>query len=528
MSEEDGDLLPGGSAARVGLLAGPALFAAALLLPLPDLVSATGQAVPASHAVRVVMGLSLWMATWWMTEAFPLAATALLPILVLPLAGVLPARDVARVYFDDTIMLFLGGFCLALAMERTGLHRRFAFAVVRLAGTRPRRLILGFFLASGLVSMWVSNTATSLMLMPVAVTVVRALVGHDKAARDEGARRFAACCLLAVAYGASLGGVGTLIGTPPNVVFQRHWQELVASGGAHTEVTFGRWMLLGVPLVAVLLPMAWWLLVRVALPVPATLAGTDGAGVLDRLRPAGRATFPERVVFFTFVTTALLWVTRQRLDVGGFVIPLTGWERLFARIPSKSGEGVSFVTDGTVAIAAALFLFAVPTRRAPGDRVLPWTYAARHLPWGTLLLFGGGFCLAESWRVPGGLNEYLAASFQGLGGLPPMLVVLAVTVGMTLLSEIANNTAATVMMLPVLSALAKGLGTDPLPILLAGTLGASCGFALPVATPPNTVAYGTGEVSVRDMVRAGLVLDVAAILVMTTGVWLLAPLVFGT
>lgn len=287
-------------------------------------------------------------------------------------------------------------------------------------------------------------------------------------------------------------------------------------------------MLLGVPLVAVLLPMAWWLLVRVALPVPATLPGTDVAGVLERLRPAGRATFPERIVFGAFIVTALLWVTRQRLDVGGFALPFTGWERLFARLPSKTGEGTPFVTDGTVAIAAALFLFAMPTRGTPGDRVLPWTYATRHLPWGTLLLFGGGFCLAESWRVPGGLNDWLAASFQGLGGLPPMLVVLAVTLGMTLLSEIANNTAATVMMLPVLSALAKGLGSDPLPILLAGTLGASCGFALPVATPPNTVAYGTGEVSVRDMVRAGLVLDGAAILVMTAGVWLLAPLVFGT
>lgn len=523
----EGETLPTGPAARLGFVLGPTLFVAALVLPLPDLVSASGQTVSAGHAVRVVLGLSLWMAAWWMTEALPLAATSLLPILVLPVAGILPARDVTRVYFDDTIALFLGGFCLALAMERTGLHRRFAFAVVRLAGTRPRRLVLGFFLASGLVSMWVSNTATSLMLIPVAVTVVRALVGTDPATRDVGARRFAACCVLAVAYGASIGGVGTLIGTPPNVVFQRHWQDMVASGAAHTEVTFGRWMLLGVPLVAVLLPMAWWLLVRVALPVPASLAGTDSTGVLDRLRPAGRATFPERVVFGTFLAAALLWVTRQRLEVGGVVLPFTGWERLFARIPAKTGDGLAFVTDGTVAIAAALFLFAMPTRTSPGDRILPWTYAARRLPWGALLLFGGGFCLAESWRVPEGLNDYLAAAFRGLGGLPPLLVVLAVTLGMTLLSEIANNTAATVMMLPVLSSLAKGLGADPLPILLAGTLGASCGFALPVATPPNTVAYGTGEVSVRDMVRAGLLLDVAAILVMTLGVWLLAPLVFG-
>jgi sodium-dependent dicarboxylate transporter 2/3/5 len=513
-----------GVLARVGFWAGPALFLAAWLSPLPAL-SFQGTPVPATPAVHVVLGLTLWMATWWLTEALPLAATALLPLVVLPSFGVMTAKAVAPAYFDDTIALFLGGFCLALGMEKSGLHRRFAWLVVRVAGTGPRGLVFGFFAASGLVSMWVSNTATALMLMPVAVNVVRAVLPASPAGPSRGASNFAACCVLAVAYGASLGGVGTLIGTPPNMFFRRHVDSLVAGGADLPEVTFGRWIVVGAPIVLVTIPAAWFLLTRFVLPVPKAIDGTHREGLLDRLRPAGRATFAERAVFVVFVSTAALWITREPVEIGGFDVPLTGWARAFTR--GTGATAVSFVTDGTIAVAAALALFTLPSRAGRGDRLLTWDFALARLPWGALLLFGGGLCLAEAFKVPGGLNGYLMALFAGLGGIPDWLVLVVVAFGLTALSEVTSNTAAISMMLPVLTSLAEGVGAPVLPILLAGTLAASCGFALPIATMPNTIAYGTGLASVRQMGRAGLVLDVFATLVMVAAVLVLVPLAFG-
>lgn len=505
------------------LLAGPACLALLHVVPLPTL-----HGVEPGGALRTVLGLTAWMALWWMTEAVPLAVTSLLPLAVLPLGAVTPARAVAPAYFEDTIALFLGGFCLALGLERTGLHRRIAHAVVRRAGTDPRRLVLGFFLAAGLVSMWVSNTASALMLMPVATTVVRATRpadGGGTAAGRAAHRRFAACLVLAVAYGASLGGVGTLVGTPPNTIFRGFVEE--RGGPDLPSVTFARWLLLGVPTVLVLLPLAWFLLVRVALPIDRRLSLGTRDDLLGRLAPTSKPTRDEAVVFVTFVLTALAWITREPLDLGGVRLP--GWGDLVGRATTARTQGGGradfFVKDSTVAIVAALLLFTWPSRDRPGERLLPWTFAAPRLPWGALLLFGGGFALADAFG-PSGLNAWLTAAFRGLEGLPAVVVIVVVAFGLTAISEVASNTAAITMMLPVLLPLSQGVGADPLPVLLAGTLAASCGFALPVATVANAIAYGTGEVSPRQMARAGLVLDVAATLVMIAAVLLLAPLAF--
>lgn len=506
----------------VAFLAGPLAFVAALVAPLPVL-SLDGKPIAATHETRVVLGLTAWMAAWWLTEVLPLAATSLLPLAVLPVAGVMPVSAVAPTYFDEAITLFLGGFCLALAMEQTGLHRRLAHRVVSVAGTKPRGLVLGFVLASGLVSMWVSNTAAALMLLPVATTVVRAVLPGERASRTTAEANFAGAMVLAVAYGASLGGVGTLVGTPPNLIFRGVYNKDWAAETGAPEITFGRWLVIGLPLVIVLLPLAWWLLVRVVLPVPKDLGRGDAGEVLARVRPEGRATFAQRAVFVVFVLTALAWVTRAPIEIGSFTVPGTGWASAFAK--PVGGKTVEFVKDGTIAILSALLLFTIPTRDGKGGRLLTWEFAERNLPWGALLLFGGSFALAASFRASG-LDSYLAASFGGLKGMPPWAIVTVVAFGMTILSEVASNTAATSMMLPVLLAMAKGIGTDPVPLLLAGTLAASCGFALPIATPPNTLAYGTGEVSVRRMAWAGLTLDVVATIVMILAVLLLAPLAF--
>ena len=514
-------------AVRIGLLLGPALFVAALVAPLPTL-SLDGHAVLAMTPVRVVLGLTLWMASWWMSEALPLAATSLLPLVVLPIAGVMPAKAVAPTYFDDTIGLFLGGFLLALSMEKCDLHRRIAHAVVRVAGAQPRRIVLGFFAASASLSMWVSNTATALMLMPVAATVLRARITSPVATRGKGERNFAACVILAVAYGASIGGVGTLVGTPPNLVFKGAYEKVAAAQGIANEITFGSWLVLGVPLVLVLVPLAWWLLTRVVLPVPRDLPGAEGTSFHDRLKPGGPWRFAEGAVLFVFLGTAIAWITHAPMEIAGTRIPGTGWDRAFAwpwtAKPGEAARTISFVSDGTIALLAAILLFALPSKAARGDRLLTWTFAQQRMPWGALLLFGGSFALAESFQVTGGLNEYLAAAFRGLEGLPHGVILLIVAFGMTALSEVANNTAATSMMMPVFAGLARGIGEEALPLMMMGTLAASCGFALPIATMPNTIAYGTGEVSVGQMGRAGLALDVVATLVMVAAVLWLLPL----
>jgi sodium-dependent dicarboxylate transporter 2/3/5 len=512
---------PAGSASRVGLVLGPALFALLQLLPLPEL-SFHGQAVTADGPSRVVLGLTLWMSVWWMTEALPLAATSLLPLVVLPVGGVLSAKAVAPAYFDDTLALFLGGFCLALALERSGLHRRIALGVVRIVGTRPRAMVFGFLAASAVISMWVSNTATALMLMPVAVTAVAGLLPADKAAWTKEQRSFAACCVLAVAYGASIGGVGTLIGTPPNMILKRHHDALVLEDGS-SPLTFARWILLGAPLVVVLVPVAWWVLVRWALPVPARLAAgaSGGTGAPPALPAVGRVRFAEGAVLVVFLATAVGWITHQRIEIEGWHVPLTGWDEAF-----RFGRPASFVTDATVAVAAALLLFVLPSRAAPGDRLLDWEYVRSRLPWGALLLFGGGFSLAESFRASG-VDEYLKAMFAGLEGMPPWALLLVVTAGVTAVSEVASNTATAAMLLPVLSAVADAAGMERMPLLLAVTLGASCGYALPVATMANTIAYGSGFVSPRQMGRAGLRLDVVAVLIVTIALLVLAPVVLG-
>jgi sodium-dependent dicarboxylate transporter 2/3/5 len=457
------------------------------------------------------------MAIWWMTEAVSLAVTSLLPLAVLPLAGAVPAKRVAPAYFDDTVALFLGGFCVALALERTGLHRRIALGVLRVFGTRPRGMVLGFLAASALLSMWVSNTATALMLIPVAATAVAAVVPADPARRGPSERAFATACVLAVAYGASLGGMGTLVGTPPNMILKGVYDDLVAGKGG-APLTFGAWMGLGVPCVLVLVPLAWLLLTRVTVRVPARLpSATEGGNPPLSLQVPGTWSGAELAVALVFLATALAWITHQRLEIGGWVVPLTGWDEAL-----RFGGAKTFLTDATIAVTASLLLFVLPMGRGDPRRILEWEYVQPRLPWAALLLFGGGFALADGFQASG-LDRYLQAAFAGLQGMPPFLLVIVVVAGITAISEFASNTATAAALLPVLAAVAVAAGIDPAILLFAGTLGASCGYALPVATPPNTIAYGTGHVTAREMIRAGLLLDVVAILVVTIAVLLIGP-----
>ncbi len=483
----------------IGLWLGP--LVAVLLILSADLD-------PDRPEVTAMAAVALWMALWWLSEAVPLAATALLPVVLYPLLGIMSGREVAPVYCNWIIFLFLGGFMVALAMERWDLHRRIALRIISAIGGGPRRIVLGFMLASAFLSMWVSNTATTMMMAPVAMAVVAGLRGRADRQRVDA---FATALLLATAYAASVGGLSTLIGTPPNPLLVSNVGVMFPGA---PEISFAGWMILGLPVAVVALAVVW---VELSLLYRLHEAGDliDHAALRRQRKLLGPMSFAEKVVLADFSLMALLWLSRKGLTVGGFSVP--GWSHLLSH-----GR---FVDDGTVAMTLALVLFVVPARNGKGERILDWP-TARRLPWGIVLLFGGGFALARGF-VATGLSGWLGDRMAGLSFLPTPLLVLVVCLVMTFVTELTSNTATTQMALPVLASLAVAIGVNPLLLMVPATLSASCAFMLPVATPPNAIVFGTGMVSVRDMARTGLLLNLVGAVVITAAIYLLGGAAFG-
>lgn len=484
-----------GRGRRIGLVLGPALFALVLALPPPPHMATDA---------RDLLAVILLMATWWMTEAVPLAATSLVPLAAFPLLGILGAADAATPYADPNVFLFLGGFLLAKGFERSGLHRRVALRILAATGTSPRRVLLGIMLATAVISMWVSNTATAMMMLPIGAAVA----GHAVSQRARTGWRypFPTVLMLGVAYAASIGGVATLIGTPPNVLFAGQVRALTGE-----SVGFLQWMLIGAPLAAALLAFAWLYLAFVAWD--GETRGMDrGDAVAEQRRALGPWRREEAVVLVVFLSTVAAWVFRADIDVGGFVLP--GWA-------TRLGLDVH---DGTIAIAAGLLLFLIPLDLARGEFILDWPTAVR-LPWEVLLLFGAGFAIGAGFRVTQ-LGEWIAAQLTGLSALPTPVILLALSIVVVAASEIASNTALTGLVLPLLAASAPAIGVEPVLLMLTATLAASCGFMLPVATPPNAVAYATGHVAAPQMMRAGFALDVVGAVLVAMFAGLLAPLLF--
>lgn len=454
-------------AARIGFFAGPLVAAAVYAL------------VPLEPGGRATAAIGAWMAVWWMTEAIPLPATALLPAVAFPLTGALSAGAALRPYASGVVFLFMGGFMIGLAMQRWKLHLRIALTLVRLVGTTPRLLIGGFMLATAALSMWISNTATAIMLLPVGVSVIDLLRTHVNEA-DPAFVRFAAMLMLAIAYAASIGGLGTLIGSPPNLVFANF-----VGNELGRPVTMLTWMRVGVPLVLVMLPLAWlWLTRGMTLKVPAA-ARAEIDAELGRLAPMSRG---ERVVGVVFVLTALAWILRPQLNA------LPGLARL---------------DDTLIALTAALALFVIPVDWRRRVFALDWDTAVK-LPWGILLLFGGGLSLAAAIGA-NGVDAWLASGFAGLGGVAPIWVLLAVASLVIFVTELSSNTATANTFIPVLSAAAIGLGIEPMPVLMAAALAASCAFMLPVATPPNAIVFASGRVTIARMATTGFGLNLIAI-----------------
>jgi sodium-dependent dicarboxylate transporter 2/3/5 len=452
------------------------------------------------------------MGVWWSTEALPLAATSLLPLVFLPVLGIMTPEVAAAPYADPNIFLFLGGFFLAQAFQRWGLHRRVALLILSLVGTQPRQLLLGFMLATAAISMWVSNTATAMMMLPIGVAVVSQLGPEPMEPREnDGGNGFGSVFMLAIAYAASIGGMATLIGTPPNLIFAGQVRQLFPELG---EIGFLRWMLVGVPLAGVYLLLTWLYLgfIRLRVVPKATPAATREA--LSEQRAAlGRMSRGEWAVLMVFSLTVAAWVFRADIGLGPLTIP--GWS-------TRLGLQVH---DGTVAIAAALLLFLIPVDLKSAQFTLDWAWAVR-IPWEVLLLFGGGFALANAFRHTG-LGAWLATDLGVLAALPLGLMMLVLCVVVIFASEIASNTALASLLLPMLAATATAMNIHPYLLMLPATLAASCGFMLPVATPPNAVAFASGYVTVPQMVRAGLVMDLLGALLVTVAVAGLARPVFG-
>jgi sodium-dependent dicarboxylate transporter 2/3/5 len=510
----------------VALAAGPIIFALTFVVPAPAALPTEGWRV---------MGIAGLMAVWWLTAVIPLEATALLPIVLLPLLGVAPIGDVTRSYADPIIFLFLGGFFLAATLERWNLHKRFALATVRIAGTDGPRVILAFILASAALSMWISNTATAVMMLPIAKAVAGGMdapfpttspggqaggpfetrrsrdapqgrragglsphpsgVGdHTNAATGQG---FPVALMLAIAYGCSIGGVATLVGTPPNAIFAGAARELL-----DVDVSFGGWMLTGLSVTLPMLLLCWLLLLRLY-RVRGHVPGLDAAVARESARMA-RLAGAERFILGVFAVTAASWIFRAPKTIGG------------VRIPGLS-DILPGISDAGIAIAAALVLFVVPLRRSRFPAALNWE-AASKVPWGILLLFGGGLALASAF-AQSGLTEWIGGRLEALRGAPFPVVILATTGLFVFLTELTSNTATSALGMPLIAGVALGLGVPALPLMAAVALAASMAFMLPVATPPNAIVFGSGALRPVHMAKAGIWLNFLAIVVITLVVW---------
>ena len=492
---------------RIGLVLGP-ILAVATYAVLPSTYTSGGESVAFSDAGRATAAVAVLMATWWITEAIEIYATALLPLALLPLLGVRTIDETAAPYASELIFLFLGGFLLALSMQRWGLERRISLFALRFVGTEPTRVVGGFMVLTAVFSMWVSNTATVAMMLPVALAVIDAAVpGGRRALLDDEpprGRRFALSLLLGIAVSASIGGVGTLIGTPPNLFLASFARESLG-----TNISFVEWLAIGLPLVAVFLPIAWLLLTRVLFPPDVDRERLDLVLRAEHTISLGPVSRGEIVTLAVFVVTALAWITRPLLD--DLVI--------------AGGRPLEGLTDAGIAMMAAVALFLIPVDLRSGEFTMDWPTAVK-LPWGILLLFGGGLSLAAAIDA-NGVADYLGAQASRLDALPTVVVVVAIVIGVVFLTEMTSNTATTAALLPVFAAAAPGIGADPLLLAVPTAIAASLAFMLPVATPPNAIVFGSGYVSIPQMMRCGIWLNMVSIVLVTATTYLVAAPVLG-
>jgi sodium-dependent dicarboxylate transporter 2/3/5 len=467
------------SARQIGFWAGPALF-----LMIYFFLHPASMPLPAV----AVFAMTTWISVWWITEAIPLPATSLLPIVLFPLLGILGLDETTAAYGQPIVFLYIGGFLIAIAIEKTGLHKRIALHIIRSMGTKLKMIVLGFMLATAFLSMWISNTATAIMMLPIGLAIISAAMWED----DIYQVRFRKALMLAIAYAASIGGLATLIGTPPNIVFAGYIKEQYQQ-----EVTFTQWFMIGFPIAVMMLMICWWFLVRVGFPLKQERLLGGKEVIAQRLAETGKMSSAEKKVAVVFVVVAIAWIIRS------FVL-----EKI---IPG--------IDDTIIAMIGGISLFMLSTGKKEEGRLLGWEDAIK-LPWGIILLFGGGLALAEAFEVSG-LATWIGENLTGLSGVSVFMAILIIVAIVNFLTEFTSNLATVTMILPVLAPVAVSVGIHPFFFMVGATLAASTGFMMPAGTPPNAIAFGSGYLTIWEMVKTGFFLNIVSIIIITVLVYFL-------
>ena len=459
--------------------------------------------------IAYMAGTAILMAIWWMTEIIPLAVTALIPVALFPLLGIMNGKAVAATYFNHLIFLFIGGFLIALAMEKWRLHKRIALKILLLIGVSPARILLGFMLTSAFLSMWISNTATTMMMIPILLAII---IKMEELNESIMVRKMEKGLLLGIAYAASIGGMATLIGTPPNLSFVRIFKIYFPEA---PDISFAQWMLFGLPLSLLLLLLTYAYLYGLFFRTKKQKLHFDAQVIKKEYRHLGPVSYEEKWVLFLFVLLAFLWLFRKPIQIGnGFHIP--GWSQLFPH--------PDWITDGNIAILIGILLFIIPAKNSKGF-LMEWKTAER-IPWGIILLFGGGFALASGFKESG-LSEYIGNALSGLQSLHPLIILLIVVTTITFLTELTSNTATVETFLPILASMAMAIHINPLFLMVPATIAGSYAFMLPVATPPNAIVFGSGRLKINDMVKTGFWLNLIGIALLTIVSYYYLTWIFG-
>ena len=490
---------PGRAIRYFFFILGPVL--AAYLIAFTDLE-------PGKPAVTNTLAVAVVMALWWVTEVVPLAITSLLPIVLFPALGIMDGKEVSATYFNHVIFLFIGGFLVALAIQKWDLHKRIALNILRTIGSSPGRILLGFMFATAFLSMWISNTATAMLMVPILLSIIAKLEAING---KERVQHFAVGLLLCIAYSASIGGVATLVGTPPNLSFARIFDIYFPNA---PEISFATWFFYAFPISVILFIILFAYLYFIFVKRKKDWKSLSHQEILDDYYTLGKKSFEEKVLLVAFVGLALLWFFRADITVGTFRMP--GWSNLFNQ--------PQLFNDGTVAIFVAVLLFVIPSKQQPGTFLMDWK-AAEAIPWEIILLFGGGFALASGFKESG-LSLWFGQQLEWLKEVHPLLLILCISFLVTFLTEVTSNTATVESLLPILAGLAVSIETNPLLFMLPATVAGSLAFMLPVATPPNAIVFGSRRITVMQMAKTGFVLNLVGIVVVTLITYYFGTLIF--
>jgi solute carrier family 13 (sodium-dependent dicarboxylate transporter), member 2/3/5 len=472
---------------KLGFILGPLLFTLTLLFIHPEGLSKEANAVLAT---------TFWVGIWWIFEVVPIAVTAMLPIILFPITGAMKLSVTTASFGHKYVFLYIGGFILAIAIEKWNLHKRIALNIIAIIGTSVQSIILGFMVATAFLSMWISNTATTVMMLPIGMAIISQLKDNPDTIEDEN-KTFGKALMLAIAYSASIGGVATLIGTPPNLILAG-----ILEDHYNIELTFSKWMMYGLPISLVLLFICWQYLTKAAFTFKQNDFPGGKAEINRQIKLLGKMSYEEKTVLIVFITTAFLWITRSFL--------------LKRIIPA--------IDDTIIALVSAFVLFLLPSKTKKGSQIIDWASAVK-LPWGILLLFGGGLAIAEGFKTSG-LAIWIGSQISLIENLPLFVLLFIIILAVNFLTEITSNLATTAMLLPVIAPVALALNVHPFTLMVGVTVAASCAFMLPVATPPNAVVFGSGYLKIPDMVKTGIWMNIISIILVTLATYYLLPLLW--